>query len=43
MCKARAGALQPNGCFGGYYCRLSNTDCQPEAVACGVTDGGRGE
>ena len=39
-CKARAGPLQPNGCFGGYYCRLSTTDCQPETVACAVGDAG---
>jgi hypothetical protein len=40
MCKARAGPLQPNGCFSGYYCRVSTADCQPETVACGGTDGG---
>jgi hypothetical protein len=42
MCNARMGSLQPNGCFGGYYCRLKDTDCQPEKVACGVADAGRG-
>jgi len=41
-CQARMGHLQPNGCFGGYYCRRSNTDCQPQSVACGAGDAGGG-
>jgi hypothetical protein len=47
MCKAcTAGqkgcpaTLQPNGCYGGYYCELSDIDCQPMTHAC---DAGRPE
>ncbi len=42
-CRACTGAkcqLQPNGCYGSYYCRVSNYDCQPARVACRLDDGG---
>jgi hypothetical protein len=32
--------LQPNGCYGGYYCELSHRDCQSMNDAC---DGGHAE
>jgi hypothetical protein len=37
MCQASSTMkLQPNGCYGGYYCRASDKDCQPRSVACGT-------
>jgi hypothetical protein len=40
-CMAGTYELAPNGCYGGYYCRLSTRDCQPPSMACGFfRDGG---
>jgi hypothetical protein len=32
--------LQPNGCYGGYYCRVVDRDCQCPSVACGGSEAG---
>jgi hypothetical protein len=39
-------ALQPNGCYGGYYCKLSRLDCEPLSEACdagAALDGGHSQ
>jgi len=33
-CEAGAAGCQANGCYGGYYCKLSRLDCQPMNEAC---------
>jgi hypothetical protein len=41
MCKASSTMkLQANGCYNGYYCKVSDEDCQPQSVACGTGNAG---